>query len=331
MSSQEPPPPSKHQPDALAAAPMRTTMDLQIAIRRDWRAVLIVNTRSRHGQRHYQRAGGLLTAAGFDLLGCFSVDQPGQLTASLGAAIALQPDLLIVGGGDGTISEAARHLAHRDMVLGVLPLGTTNNFARSLGLPLSFSAAMAVLIDGQVTDVDLGQAGDRAFANLVSVGMSVQVAAHVPAGLKRLAGRAAYPLTALTRLPGHQAFQARITTADGDTRQLRTHQLNIANGSFHAGAPITKDASADDRLLLAYALGAHTRRHLLVATARHMLTGWRRTLTDAPFLATADLRLETDPPLLLDIDGEIRGHTPVRIHILPKALRVMVAPDFPAT
>ena len=310
---------------------MRSKTDLLRAIRRDRRAVLVINTRSRRGQRHYRSTHDQLTAAGFELLDCFGVDQPGQLTTTLTAAIARQPDLLIVGGGDGTISEAARNLAHRDMALGVLPLGTTNNFARTLGIPLTLTAAIAVLTDGKVADVDLGRAGDHLFANLVSLGVSAQVATHVPAGLKRLAGRAAYPLTALTRLPGHQPFQARITTRDGHIRQLGTHQLNIANGSFHAGIPITGDASADDRLLLAYALGADARRQLLVATLRHILTGRRRTLTDAPFLATDALRLETDPPLPLDIDGEIRGRTPVRISIVPNALRVMVTPDFPDT
>lgn len=310
-------------------APMRGKSELQAAIRRDRRAVLVVNARSRRGQRYFQRTRDQLTAAGFDLLDCFGVDRPGQLTATLTAAIARRPDLLIAGGGDGTISEAARNLAHRDMALGVLPLGTTNNFARTLGVPLNLTAAIAVLTNGKVADVDLGQVGEHLFANLVSVGVSGQVAAHVPAGLKRLAGRAAYPLTALTRLPGHHPFHARITTTDGHTRQLHTHQVNIANGSFHAGIPITSDASADDQLLLAYALGAHARRHLLAATVRHIFTGRRRTLTDAPFLATDELRLETDPPLPLDIDGEILGNTPVSIRILPNALRVMVLPDFP--
>jgi diacylglycerol kinase (ATP) len=333
VSNHETPPLPQQLPAALPlpATPMRSKTDLQTAIRCDRRAVLVVNTRSRRGQRRFHSAHEQLTAAGFDLLGCFGVDQPAQLTTTLTAAIAQQPDLLIAGGGDGTISEAARHLAHRDMALGVLPLGTTNNFARTLGVPLTLSTAIAVLTDGKVADVDLGQVDDHLFANLVSVGVSAQVATHVPAGLKRLAGRAAYPLTALTRLPGHRAFHAGITTAGGHTRQLRTHQLNIANGSFHAGTPITHDASADDRLLLAYALGAHARRHLLAATVRHILTGRRRTLTDAPFLATDELQLETDPPLPLDIDGEIRGHTPVRIRIVPKALRVMVTPDFPDT
>ena len=70
----------------------------------------------------------------------------------------LQPDLLIVGGGDGSISEAARRLAYRDMALGILPLGTTNNFAGTLGLPLNLAGATDVLAAGKVADVDLGRA-----------------------------------------------------------------------------------------------------------------------------------------------------------------------------
>ena len=170
-------------------------------------------------------------------------------STSLAAAIDLQPDLLIVGGGDGSISEAARRLAYRDMALGILPLGTTNNFARTLGIPLNVAGAIGILAAGRVADVDLGRPGDTIFANLVSAGLSAQVAAHVPHQLKRLLGRAAYPLTALAGLPRHRPFHARITA--GDRRYtLDTHQLNIANGRFQAGRPITADASADDRLLI---------------------------------------------------------------------------------
>src|SRR5690348_16719265 len=116
---------------------MRSKSALLAAIRQQRRAALVVNTRSRRGIRLYQAAASQLHAAGFGLLGSFPVSQPGQLQASLDDALDLTPDLLIVGGGDGTLSLAARHLAHRDVALGVLPLGTTNNFARTLAIPLN--------------------------------------------------------------------------------------------------------------------------------------------------------------------------------------------------
>jgi diacylglycerol kinase (ATP) len=98
-----------------------------------------------------------------------------------------------------------------------------------------------------------------------------------------------------------------------------------------AGRPITGDASADDRLLLVYPLGGPQRHTLISATLRHAILGARRTLTEPAFLAVSDVWLHTDPPLPLDIDGEIRGGTPARITLAPNALRVMVAPGFPDT
>jgi diacylglycerol kinase family enzyme len=119
--------------------------------------------------------------------------------------------------------------------------------------------------------------------------------------------------------------------AGGQERAMMTHQVNIANGSFHGGRPITADASADDRLLLAYSLGGRGRPALIGATTRHVLTGARRTQAEPAFLAARELWLRTEPPLPLDIDGEIGGQTPARITLAPNALRVIVDPGFPDT
>jgi len=312
-------------------ARLRGKSEHEAAIRQRRRAALVVNTRSRRGLRLYQAARSHLEAAGFDLLGLFPVHRPGGLAASLAAAVDLRPDLLVAGGGDGTLSLASQHLAYRDIALGVLPMGTTNNFARTLGIPLDVAGAVSLLTNGKVADVDLGEAGGTFFANLVSVGLSGHVAATVPHGLKQLLGRAAYPLTAAARLPAHRPFRATITTARDERRTLTTHQLNIANGSFHAGRPITADASADDRLLVAYTLGSGGRLSLVAAIVRHALAGARRSHAEPTFLATSELWLHTDPPLPLDIDGEVHGRTPVRIMLAGNALRVMVAPGFPDT
>jgi diacylglycerol kinase (ATP) len=305
---------------------MRSKTELQDGIRRERRTVLVVNTRSRRGRRLYRVVRDRMAADGFDLLGCFSVERPGQLPGELAAAIALAPDLLVAGGGDGTVSEAARQQAHRDIALGVLPLGTTNNFARALAIPPSPAGALGVLTAGKVADVDLGQAGDTIFANHANVGVSAQVGARVPARLKRHLGKSAYPLTAAAGLPWHRPFLARIT-AGGAEYELVTHQLNIVNGRFQAGRPIASDATVDDQLLHVYPLGDHRRRQLVSASVRQAFAGRRRPAAP-PFLATDELLLETDPSLPLDVDGEVHGRTPVRVRLLPNALRVMVGPTF---
>jgi YegS/Rv2252/BmrU family lipid kinase len=307
---------------------LRAKAEHLAAIRERRRAALVVNTRSRRGQRLYQTACARLEAAGFDLLGRFPAVRPGELASSLEAAAGLKPDVLVAGGGDGTLSLAARYLAYRDIALGVLPLGTTNNFARTLGVPVDVAGAVGVLARGKVADVDLGQVGGGFFANLVSVGLSGHVAATVPPGLKRALGSAAYPLTALARLPGHRPFRA-VVASGTERRAVTTHQVIVANGGFHAGRPITADASADDRLLVAYCLGGASRGALIGATVRQALSGARRSHADRGFLAGSEFWLETDPPLPLVVDGELQGRTPARITLAPNALRVMVGADFP--
>ncbi len=307
---------------------MRTKQELSEVIRRDRRAALVVNAHSRRGRRLYQRVRGRLRAAGVTLLRAYPVEQPGELDRVLAEAAGLGPDLLVVGGGDGTIGAAARLLAHRDIALGLLPLGTTNNFARTVGVPLDLDAAVTVLTAGKVIDVDLGLIGDMWFTNHVGVGLSADIMLSAPPRLKRAVGRLAYPATALGLLARHRPLRVTVR-AEAREHTFTTHQVYVANGGFHAGRPITADANADDRLLVAYPVGGPTRRGLLRATARNAATGHRRSLGDEPFLAVRQLWLETDRPARIEVDGEPYGETPARIGLDPNALRLMAPAHSP--
>ncbi|MGC5022499.1 diacylglycerol/lipid kinase family protein [Micromonospora sp. DT47] len=305
---------------------MRSKQELTEAVRRDRRAALVVNAHSRRGRQRYEHVRARLVAAGFDLLGTYPVEHPGGLERSLAEAADLGPDLLVAGGGDGTLSAAARLLAHRDIALGLLPLGTTNNFARTVGVPLDLAGAVAVLTHGKVIDVDLGLAGDMRFANHVGVGLSADIMRRTPPRLKRLTGRLAYPMTAVALLLRHRPLRVTLKV-DGATHDLVTHQLYVANGGFHAGRPITADADADDRLLVAYPVGGPARRDLLRHAARNAATGGSRTLDQRPFLAGGEVWLETDRPARVEVDGELCGRTPLRIGLDANALRVMAPAD----
>ena len=133
---------------------------------------------------------------------------------------------------------------------------------------------------------------------------------------------------ALALLPGHRPFSARLRIGE-EVHELATHQLNIANGSHHAGRAIAPDTGLDDRQLVVYRLGDANRLGLSLATVRQTVIGPRRPLARTRFLTAREVWLETDPPLALDVDGEIRGRTPVRIALEANALRVMVGTGFP--
>ncbi|MET8340930.1 diacylglycerol kinase family protein [Streptosporangium canum] len=306
---------------------LRSKSEHTEAVRTGRRICVVVNTRSRRGRHLYPEVVRTLRAEGFEPIRLYPLDDPRRLRATLEAALDAKPDLLVVGGGDGTLSAAVKHVAHRDVALGVLPLGTTNNFARSLGLPLDLPGAIRVFHTGKVADIDLGIAGDREFANLASFGVSVEVAGKVKPWLKRVLGRAAYPLTALTILPHHQPFRAFITV-DGHRHELLTHQLNIANGRFHGGWQVAKDISIDNGRLVAYQLGSGKRLRLLVETLTRATTGRWSSLAGGPFVVGREMLLETEPPMAADVDGEVRLMTPITIRTVPNGLRVMVPDHF---
>ncbi len=290
-------------------------------------AVLLVNVRSRRGAALHGTVRRLLEQRGLTVTAEHLVTDPAvQLPVLLPAILADRPPLLVVGSGDGTVASVVDHLAHTDTVLGYLPLGTTNNFGRSLGLPLRLADAVDVVSAGKVADVDLGRVDGDYFANLVSIGISAAVAGRTPHGLKRRVGRAAYAMTSARTLVTHRPFTAEVRSGSALWR-VRTHQLNIANGRMHAGTAIAADASLDDRLLVAYALGGASRASAVRAAAHQALTPWL-PLARKGYLTGTEFTVTTDVPLDVDVDGEVSGTTPVHVEVTAQALRVMVPTAF---
>ncbi|MDQ3856000.1 MAG: hypothetical protein M3281_06345, partial [Chloroflexota bacterium] len=133
----------------------RSTVDLNELpdLRKDDRGAfrsgaLIVNARSRLGERKYERALELLREWGVPLTFVQRVDNPRNLCGAVDAALQAGHDLIVIGGGDGTVSSAVGAIAHRRAVLGVLPLGTANDFARTLQIPFNLRSACETIARG---------------------------------------------------------------------------------------------------------------------------------------------------------------------------------------
>jgi diacylglycerol kinase (ATP) len=306
--------------------PSRRKLDLERRIRADRRAVVVVNRRSRRASRLLPRAEAMIRAKGFAITRTYAVTEPGTLDEVLAEAMAAAPPLLVLGSGDGTVASAVDHLAGTDTVLAYLPMGTTNNLARSLGLPLRLGRAVQLLDSGHVADIDLGMAGDDYFANMASIGVSVAVSDHTPHRLKRWLGRPAYALTGAAALRRSAPFTATVTV-DGVAHQLVTHQLNVANGSVHAGSRIAVDAGIDDGLLVAYPLGGPDRWSTATSALGQALTP-HRTLARKGHLTGERIEVVTDPPQPVEIDGETCGHTPMHLRVARNALLILVPPGF---
>ena len=201
---------------------------LDEAIRAERRAVLVVNTRSRSGRDLYAEARQLLTRQGLRIEAAYPVRDPVRLPEIVQGAIAQGHKLIIVGGGDGTISSVVDHFAYRDAVLGILPLGTANSFARALGIPLDLAGAAEILTGGgKVADVDLGRINDDYFANTAAIGLPALVGRSLPHGLKRWFGKFGYILTGAVLFARHKPFRAVLTEGRPGNRAHRRRARHI--------------------------------------------------------------------------------------------------------
>lgn len=149
-------------------------------------ALLLINQRSRKGRAEASRAQSLLAQAGFTLLQPARDDT--RSYSELIAAYAHRVDAVIVGGGDGTLNAAAPGLMQTGLPLGILPLGTANDFARTLGIPASLESAIKIIADGQLRAVDLGEVNQHLFLNVSSIGFSVELARNLTAESKKTLG-----------------------------------------------------------------------------------------------------------------------------------------------
>ncbi|HYO57564.1 lipid kinase [Archangium sp.] len=314
---------------ALTAPPKRGTLD-------EGPALLLVNNKCRMGREAFPAALAALEARGIPLAACHRLSHQKRMDQVLRAALEAGVRRILIGGGDGTLNNAVQHLLGRDVTLGVLPLGTGNDFARSLGIPPSLEAACDVIAAGYTARVDVGLANGRPFLNAASLGLASAIARRLTPRFKRRAGKLAYPVAAVAELWEHQPFHVRMTTHRGEM-ELDVLQLVVGNGRYHgAGNVVTPDSSLDDHLLDAYTIAAPSSEsgregtglgHMqdlstLARIALSLRRGEHVTHPAVTSVHSTHLYVDARPPQDINADGEIIGHTPVRFELAPAALRV---------
>lgn len=291
------------------------------------RTILVVNGRSRLGRERYAQARSLLEGHGIRLCAAVCVRSGRELQSAVRAGVKDGATLIIAGGGDGSLSVAAHEAAHTNCVLGVLPLGTGNEFARDLGVPLDVPGACEVIAQGELSSVDCGMANGRAFLNVATLGLSTLIAAELTAGAKRLLGRAAYLVAVARALRRVRPVRAIIRVDDSEA-EMETLQVVIGNGRYHAGPfPVAPDASLLSGRLAVYALQGSSRWELLRLAAR-LPGGHHVELPDVWFWEGARVQVKTARPVRVTVDGEVSSRTPLSVTVAPRSLRVVVPPGF---
>lgn len=238
-------------------------------------------------------------------------------------------EVVLAAGGDGTVGAVADQIASSGSVLGILPLGTSNDFARSLGIPMRVEEAVRLLRTGKVSTVDLGRVeapGQRSrhFVHAATAGLNVSFAKLATrASLRRRFGRLTYVVAGAIAVRHRKRFHCRLSYSDRSEEMLLTH-LSVINAPIFGGflGMRVTGSSPDDRLLDVLAVEELTLQRAVLA-GLYQLFRIKRPLKGVRALHVNALGVETQVPLEITLDGEVAGRLPSTFTVAGEALQVI--------
>jgi len=285
------------------------------------RALLLVNPKARRGREAIQPVIERLQAGGLHV----QVEQFNALPEIARDIVRLREtaDLVIVCGGDGSVSSAAMAAIESGLPLGVIPMGTANDLARTLGIPTDLRRAADLIVAGHKRPIDVGTVNGHAFFNVASIGLSTDLARKLDPDLKRRFGRFGYVLAAAKVLSGAEKFKAHITEK-GLKIDTSTYQIAVGNGRHYGGGNVVAASAAiDDGHLDLYSL--ETRNvWKLGLMMRSFRAGTHGAWSEVRTARCIEFDVETDHEMPVNADGEIVSSTPAHFKILPKAIEIFV-------
>lgn len=287
-------------------------------------AILVVNAGSRRGADLFDQACEKLTGAGIELLDARKCKTAKSMDTAVKQALMKAP-MVIVGGGDGSLSSFVDYFIGTKVVFAFLPLGTANSFARTIGVPLDLDGAVDVIAKGEARRIDVGCINGDYFLNAAAMGLAPKVAESVPHGLKRKLGRLGYLIWAGWSAANFRAFRVKLEDGKRTWRMWAT-EVRIANGRYHGGIELIENADLKSGEIV-----------VQVVTGRSIAKlGWSYFAAAAKLRArhqtvrefvSSEFTLSTRPRMKVSIDGEIGEETPLKISALPDGVTIAAPRD----
>jgi lipid kinase YegS len=247
------------------------------------------------------------------------------------ASEAGKVDLLIAAGGDGTLNEVLHGLMDLSgptrPVLGIVPLGTANDFATGCGIPRDPAKAMALCMKGEGVPIDVGKANDHWFINAASSGFGAEITATTSPELKRLLGPAAYAVMGAILAINLHHYRGRLSLPDHEITGSGPVAI-VGNGrQTGGGIQVAPRASIDDGLLDVLVVREISPTALLAA-AREL----QQLPPDGEYISywqTPWLEVHSEEAIPVNLDGEPLSFSSVRYEAVPKAISLIVPPNCP--
>jgi diacylglycerol kinase (ATP) len=290
------------------------------------RVLLIVNRFARQGEAAHSDALAQLSSHGFEVIDGSPRD--GESINERIRELAAGVEVIVIGGGDGTLNSAAVALMKSHKPLAILPLGTANDLARTLNLPSDIAGVCQLIADGKTRRIDVGRVNDQHFFNVASVGLSVSLTDGMSKERKARFGVFAYLIASVEAVWRWRPFRADITV-DGVTHHTKTVQVTIGNGVHYGGGlTVAADAAIDDQRLDVLSLEVRGWWELIPLLPA-LLNG---TLAGSPRVKVyrgKRVELRTHKPKRVNTDGELTTQTPARFEVLPRAVEVFAPEPLP--
>ncbi|HET6276128.1 MAG TPA: YegS/Rv2252/BmrU family lipid kinase [Candidatus Cybelea sp.] len=272
------------------------------------RVRLVVNRAARRGSRLGDAVAAELVRRGI------------EVTADETVARGL--DAIVVAGGDGTVAGQIPRALALGIPIGIVPLGTFNDLAHALKIPLDVADACALIAAERTRPIDVARVNDAYYATEASIGLSSRLAR-----LQRVEDKQRFGFLAIVASLFRVAWYARTFHVDvayeGRRERLKAMQLTIANSAHFGGVITVDDAAIDDGWLDCYCVEVKTPFDLMSIVGA-IVTGRRHSVAGLRTFRARSFEVRTRRAHRISADGEPAGATPARFEVLPRALRVFV-------
>ena len=243
-------------------------------------------------------------------------------------AVANNAEIIIASGGDGTVSAVTEAVIGTEITLGVISRGTANAFANAIGIPVAIEAACQNILAGSIKKVDAAMCNDKPMILLAGIGFEAETVKDADREAKDRFGMLAYVLSGLKQLQDFEIFTAEIETED-KVITVDVSAVTIANAAPPSSvlAQGTAGVIFDDGLLDITILAPQSKAGAIATSIQLLQSAANEEAVqreDVGYLRSKWVKVTTDPPQRVVLDGEIIGKTPIEVKCLPKSLNIFV-------
>lgn len=287
--------------------------------------VCLINSRSGSAHDYIETLENICEESGIRLKKLTVLNNPANLQPELKKLLKLKPNIVMIGGGDGTIITSIDYLMKQGYQerFAILPLGTANYLARNLHIPLDIPQAVQLAAGTHVTNLRLPLVNDSLFSLIANIGITTEVSENVSVRLKKQLGQTAYVVELLRQLFGHESFTYDITLENDKRLRGESHQIVVSNADLSVQLALTPDSDLHDPTVTLTIYDSGKNKLKLVAVLFLYMFSFGKIKRGMKVYKVTRAKIDTKPVKSISVDGEILQKTPIEISFTKEVIRIL--------